>query len=183
MIKKYVKKPIEVEAVQWTGDNTEEIEEFAKRHIYRDLLEKCLLIETLGGDMKAMISDYIIKSANGEFYPCKPDVFKKTYEEIGGNKMTNYEKIKNMSIEEMAKMFCKGDFDANEECSYCDCTICTKEWLESEIEEGNIIEEEYPYIVKVGNNSEIHSKSEQDYINLIEDIRREAIKDCMQDEV
>ena len=97
--------------------------------------------------------------------------------------MTNYEKIKNMSIEEMAEIFCKKDFDANEKCPECDCISCNKEWLESEIEKGNIIEEEYPYIVKVGNNSEIHSKSEQDYINLIEDIRREAIKDCMQDEV
>lgn len=36
---------------------------------------------------------------------------------------------------------------------------------------GNIIQEEYPYIVKVGNNSEIHSKSEQDYLNLIKDIQ------------
>nr|DAI07899.1 MAG TPA: PGDYG protein [Caudoviricetes sp.] len=82
MIKKYVKKPIEVEAVQWTGDNTEEIEEFAKGHIYRDLLEKCLLIKTLEGSMKAIISDYIIKDVNGGFYSCKPDIFEKTYEEI-----------------------------------------------------------------------------------------------------
>lgn len=82
MIKKYIKKPIEVEAIQWTGDNTEEIEEFAKEHICRNFLEKCLLIETLEGDMKAMISDYIIKGINGEFYPCKADIFEKTYEEI-----------------------------------------------------------------------------------------------------
>lgn len=97
--------------------------------------------------------------------------------------MTNYEKIKNMSIDEMAKIFCKQGFGINEKCPECDCTICSKEWLESEIEEDNIIEEEYPYIVKVGNNSEIHSKSEQDYLNLIEDIGREAIRECMQSEI
>ena len=82
MIKKYVKKPIEIEAIQWTGDNTEEIEEFAKGYICRNFLEKCLLIETLEGDMKAMIGDYIIKGVDGEFYPCKLYIFEKTYKEI-----------------------------------------------------------------------------------------------------
>ena len=97
--------------------------------------------------------------------------------------MTNYEKIKNMTIDEMAKIFCKANLDVNEECPCCDCTICSKEWLESEIEEDNIIEEEYPHIVKVGHNSEIHSKSEQDYFNLIEDIGRVAISDFIQSEI
>jgi len=40
-----------------------------------------ILIETLEGDMKATSGDYIIKGVNGEFYPCKPDIFKKTYDE------------------------------------------------------------------------------------------------------
>lgn len=39
-------------------------------------------IPTLEGDMKANIGDYIIKGINGEFYPCKPDIFDKTYEEV-----------------------------------------------------------------------------------------------------
>lgn len=39
-------------------------------------------METLEGDMKANIGDYIIKGVNGEFYPCKPDIFTKTYEEV-----------------------------------------------------------------------------------------------------
>ena len=34
------------------------------------------------GDMEASIGDYIIKCVNGEFYPCKPDIFDKTYEEV-----------------------------------------------------------------------------------------------------
>ena len=70
-----------------------------------------------------------------------------------------------------------------ETCDYTDNKDVVKNWLKSEIGEGNIIEKEYPYIVKVGNNSEIHSKSEQDYLNLIEDIRREAIRECMQSEI
>ena len=39
-----------------------------------------IVIHTLEGDMEASINDYIIKGVNGEFYPCKPDIFDKTYE-------------------------------------------------------------------------------------------------------
>ena len=39
-------------------------------------------IPTLEGNMKANIGDYIIKGINGEFYPCKPGIFAKTYEEV-----------------------------------------------------------------------------------------------------
>ena len=41
-----------------------------------------LVIHTLEGDMETSIGDYIIKGVNGEFYPCKPDIFAKTYEEV-----------------------------------------------------------------------------------------------------
>lgn len=41
-----------------------------------------MYIETLEGTMKASVGDYIIKGVNGEFYPCKPDIFEKTYEEV-----------------------------------------------------------------------------------------------------
>ena len=44
--------------------------------------ETTLVIHTLEGDMEASIGDYIIKGVNGEFYPCKPDIFAKTYEEV-----------------------------------------------------------------------------------------------------
>ena len=44
--------------------------------------EEGLTIHTLEGDMIASIGDYIIKGVNGEFYPCKPDIFEKTYEKV-----------------------------------------------------------------------------------------------------
>jgi hypothetical protein len=44
--------------------------------------DKHIRIQTLEGDMKASFGDYIIKGVNGEFYPCKPDIFEKTYESI-----------------------------------------------------------------------------------------------------
>lgn len=87
---KYRKKPVEVEAVQWTGENVGEINGFCNPakdfHIVRNTIwskdKKTLLIKTLEGNMLANVGDYIIKGVNGEYYPCKPDVFAKTYEEV-----------------------------------------------------------------------------------------------------
>ena len=45
---------------------------------------KEMIIHTLEGDMKASVGDYIITGVNGEKYPCKPDIFNKTYEKIEG---------------------------------------------------------------------------------------------------
>lgn len=87
---RYRKKPVVVEAIQW-NDNTKEIEEFCGEncsYLVSDTawevkkgtpIEK-LVIHTLEGDMVASRGDYIIKGVNGEFYPCKPDIFEKTYE-------------------------------------------------------------------------------------------------------
>lgn len=49
---------------------------------YEDKNNPYLKIETLEGIMKASVGDYIIKGVNGEFYPCKPDIFEKTYERV-----------------------------------------------------------------------------------------------------
>ena len=84
---KYRKKPVIIEAIQWTGINLEEIKWFMKEafkgaSISEENFE--FTIPTLEGDMKASLGDYIIKGVNGEFYPCKPDIFQKTYEEVEG---------------------------------------------------------------------------------------------------
>ena len=80
MIKKYRKKPVVIEAVQWVGNNLSDIETFIGRNVKNK--ETTIVIRTLEGDMEASIGDYIIKGVNGEFYPCKPDIFDKTYEEV-----------------------------------------------------------------------------------------------------
>ena len=79
MIKKYVKKPVTIEAIQWTGDNTHEICVFVGDEIQRQ--RESIIIPTLEGDMTASLGDYIIKGVRGEFYPCKPDIFRETYVE------------------------------------------------------------------------------------------------------
>lgn len=80
MIKKYRKKPVVIEAVQWVGNNLSDIETFIGRSVKNK--ETTIVIRTLEGDVEASIGDYIIKGVNGEFYPCKPDIFDKTYEEV-----------------------------------------------------------------------------------------------------
>lgn len=77
-MKIYRKKPVEVQAVQWNGENVSEVLEFCGKARIKD---DSILIDTLEGTMEANTGDYIIKGVKGEFYPCKPDIFEKTYEE------------------------------------------------------------------------------------------------------
>lgn len=81
MVKKYRTKPCEIEAIQWKRNNEKEIFDFTEGGYYLNR-DNDLIIETLEGDMRADVGDYIIKGLRGEFYPCKPDVFKKKYELI-----------------------------------------------------------------------------------------------------
>ena len=76
---KYQKKP--VEAVQYTGQNDYEIQEFVGVTCSGHRPDG-LHIMTLEGDMHASPGDFIIKGVKGEFYPCKPDIFAATYEKV-----------------------------------------------------------------------------------------------------
>lgn len=88
---RYVKKPIAIEAVKWKGFNNDEIKDFAGDSVKIEVIREgdddngippsvdCS-IETLEGVMKANVGDYIIKGVNGEFYPCKQDIFEKIYD-------------------------------------------------------------------------------------------------------
>lgn len=98
---KYRKKPVEIEAMQWTGDNLYPVTAFIEGenpdlssnmsseawHWYtgkvaKDGLEIRTLEDGADGRAKhvASIGDWIIKGVQGEFYPCKPDIFAATYE-------------------------------------------------------------------------------------------------------
>ena len=82
MIMKYRKKPVVIEAVQWTSKNQTEIDKFCGMNVIWSENKKMFLVLTLEGAMLASVSDYIIKGVNGEYYLCKPDVFEKTYEKV-----------------------------------------------------------------------------------------------------
>ena len=77
---KYRKKPVEVEAIQLTPLNISAVEKFVGGDA--GIGPSGLVIATLEGAMHASIGDYIIKGVQGEFYPCKPDIFHQTYEEV-----------------------------------------------------------------------------------------------------
>ena len=80
MIKKYRKKPVTIEAIQWNGGNLSEIRDFMRSTVVNH--GSVLIIPTLEGNKHASLNDYIIKDINGKFYPCKPDIFANTYEEV-----------------------------------------------------------------------------------------------------
>ncbi|WP_122788868.1 hypothetical protein [Intestinibacillus sp. Marseille-P6563] len=77
---KYRKKPVVIDAVQWNGSNHAEICEFIDPESFEIIPKVGLVIHTLEGNLHASVGDYIIKGVNREFYPCKPDIFQKTYE-------------------------------------------------------------------------------------------------------
>ena len=83
-VKRYRKKPVVIEAIQFAEDRHNEME---ARDFLGDAFKGVgnrmgLGIATLEGSMFAAPGDYIIKGVAGEFYPCKPDIFKQTYEEV-----------------------------------------------------------------------------------------------------
>jgi hypothetical protein len=75
---KFRKKPVVIEALQYVVFNADDIVEWCRPHATwtRDLL----VIHTLEGNHTALPDDWIIKGIQGEFYPCKPDIFEATYE-------------------------------------------------------------------------------------------------------
>lgn len=85
-MKKYRKKPVVIEAIQYNGDNYNEISNFTGNKSLLGLKQSNeIIINTLEGNMIASVGDYIIKGIKGEFYPCKPDIFELTYELVGEN--------------------------------------------------------------------------------------------------
>ena len=78
---KYRKKPVVVEAIQYDGFHTGQLNDFCVDKIVEPV-EGSPFIRTLEGNMTISKGDYVIKGVNGEFYPCKPEIFLKTYEPV-----------------------------------------------------------------------------------------------------
>lgn len=98
---RYRKKPVEIEARQLTGTNGEmhavylwieghvgsvpppcddEMNGGPAQGVTIDPADGLIVIRTIEGDMKADVGDWIIRGVQGEFYPCKPEIFAATYE-------------------------------------------------------------------------------------------------------
>ncbi len=83
MIKSYRKKPVVVQAIQWTGQNYDEICDFTKGGVYGSEQPASLDVHTLEGTSVTSLGDYIVKGTRGELRTCKPDIFYMNYEEEG----------------------------------------------------------------------------------------------------
>lgn len=97
---KFRKKPVVIEAIQYKGDSDSAREIFNWANSGRDSASNCIVlpyetviassppirINTPEGTMYAFKGSWIIKGVNGEFYPCKPDIFEKTYEKVEESK-------------------------------------------------------------------------------------------------
>ena len=96
--KRYRKKPVVIEAMHFVGETSGELHDtylWVESHVGsiepydQEATDGVsinpetgqMFIRTLEGDMTVSIGDYVIRGVNGEFYPCKPDIFAKTYEE------------------------------------------------------------------------------------------------------
>lgn len=81
---RYRKKPVVIEAVQFRGDlsSGHEVWSWSDRNPAITVHDGHLIITTLEGDHRADPGDWIIRGVHGELYPCKPDIFEKTYEPV-----------------------------------------------------------------------------------------------------
>jgi hypothetical protein len=85
-VERFRKRPVEIEAQRLTTDNQDEIAGWCGGRLsHATRYGKPIggvLIDTLEGAMGACVGDWIIRGVQGEFYPCKPDIFEKTYERV-----------------------------------------------------------------------------------------------------
>lgn len=80
---KFQKKPVVIDAVQYTGTNHDEIISFCGEDVMGVLVaEQPFNIRTLEGSHIASVGDWIIRGVKGEHYPCKPDIFEATYQAV-----------------------------------------------------------------------------------------------------
>ena len=87
---KFRKKPVVIEAVQWLNGQISETPEWIGKALGKNMDEEGAMIRignevriaTLEGEMTASDGDWLIQGVSGEIYPCKPDIFAKTYEEV-----------------------------------------------------------------------------------------------------
>ena len=116
---KYRKRPVVIEAMEFTGksmqiiewleanrypflignalepetlrypDQVESDDSRPDKGIYIDPANGNLMIRTLEGDMRAVPGDFVIRGVQGEFYPCKSDIFAATYERVADDERTN----------------------------------------------------------------------------------------------
>jgi hypothetical protein len=75
---RYRKKPVVIDAIRWTGENRDEVEAWSGGEI--ECVGHVAVVHTLEGEMRGDVGDWLIRGVQGEYYPCKDDIFLATYE-------------------------------------------------------------------------------------------------------
>lgn len=99
----YRKKPVVIEAERLTVENFGAVGAWAgvKTCWGLDAPKPALHIETLEGTMKAFLGDYVIRGVQGEFYPCKAEIFEATYEPVAAT-VSDEDVIRRLMVEAQA---------------------------------------------------------------------------------
>lgn len=149
---KFRKLPVVIEAILYDWDESNEPQGMDEaQDAVADFMEgnlsaigEILEIETLEGTMDAVKGDYIIKGIAGEFYPCKPDIFAKTYEQVNEPACTAPQDLDHELTEDEIDRL-------NETGSLCDCADFTQYGGDCPIEEGDEFDfGSAVYLLKIG---------------------------------
>lgn len=87
-VEEYISRPVIIKAIQYTLETREEVIKFVGDNINTKAINndgeeydlETLRIYTLEGTMFCSLNDYVIRGLKGEFYPCKPDIFRMKYD-------------------------------------------------------------------------------------------------------
>jgi hypothetical protein len=77
---RYRKKPVEIDAIRWTGENRDEIEAWSDGEVQCE--GSVAVVRTLEGELRGSAGDWIIRGVRGEYYPCQNEIFLATYEPV-----------------------------------------------------------------------------------------------------
>lgn len=145
-MKQYRKKPVTIEAVQFDGLNPTEIKDFVGENCEVEIYDNRvtppvarIVIHTLEGDMEVSKGDYVIRGVKGEFYPCKPDIFEKTYESAEPDK--SMEEAAEKHINEALFKWSYDDEDGIEQYVH-DSFIAGAEWQARQLLQGSPMPED-----------------------------------------
>jgi hypothetical protein len=75
---RYRKKPVVIDAIRWTGENRDEVESWSGGQVRCEGARA--VVDTLEGELRGDVGDWIIRGVQGEYYPCKNEIFVATYE-------------------------------------------------------------------------------------------------------
>lgn len=162
---KFRKKPIEIEAMQFTDENKDQVYAWAKEyqmnvHHGWDDGKPCLRVPTLEGEMTCSLGDYLIVEPFPtdwrKLYPCKPDIFENTYDRVWQT-ITNHLKSNTMQ-QETEETFMVYELDFGDTNLLSEDKKDITEWINNDMQEMDLGSElEYKITIRMMTRAEIQA--------------------------